>query len=128
MASGSDTPPSKRQQRPSGIDFLLSESPDKSETQDELELQSYLLDKSDLEKSPLDWWADRETKYPQLSVIAKRVLAVPATSVPLERIFSSAGLIITKLRNRLSSEVVDQIIFLNKNKIKVPRNEPHPTD
>lgn len=94
----------------------------------ELELQSYLLDKSDLEKSPLEWWADRETKYPRLSVIAKRVLAVPATSVPSERIFSSAGLIVTKLRNRLSSEVVDQIIFLNKNKIKVPRNEPHTTD
>jgi hypothetical protein len=89
---------------------------------------SYLLDKSDLEKSPLEWWADRETKYPRLSVIAKRVLAVPATSVPSERIFSSAGLIVTKLRNRLSFEVVDQIIFLNKNKIKVPRNEPHITD
>ena len=54
VARGSDTPPSKRQRRPSGIDFLLSESPDKSETQDELELQSYLLDESDLEKSPLN--------------------------------------------------------------------------
>jgi hypothetical protein len=31
----------------------------------------------------------------------------------------AAGLIVTKLRNRLSSEVVDQIIFLNKNKMKV---------
>ena len=36
----------------------------------ELELQSYLLDKSDLGKSPLEWWADRETKYSRLSVIA----------------------------------------------------------
>jgi hypothetical protein len=34
--------------------MLLSESPDKSETQDELELQSFLLYKSDLEKSPLN--------------------------------------------------------------------------
>ena len=68
------------------------------------------------------------TKYPRLSVIAKSVLAVPATSVPSEKICSSAGLIVTKLRNILSSEVVDQIIFLNKNKIKVPRNEPYVTD
>ena len=45
-----------------------------------------------------------------------------------KRFCSSAGLIVTKLRNRLSSEVVDQIIFLNKNKIKVPRNEPHIID
>jgi hypothetical protein len=50
------------------------------------------------------------------------------SNVPSERIFSSAGLIVTKLRNRLSFEVVDQILFLNKNKIKVPRNEPHTTD
>ena len=56
------------------------------------------------------------------------MLAVPATSVPSEKMFSSAGLIVTKLRNKLSSEVVDQIIFLNKNKIKVPRNEPHITE
>jgi hypothetical protein len=69
------------------FDILLSESPDKSETQ-----------------------------------------AVPATSIPSEKICSSAGLIVTKLRNILSSEVVDQIIFLNKNKIKVPRNEPYVTD
>jgi hypothetical protein len=56
------------------------------------------------------------------------VLTVPATSVPSEKMFSSAGLIVAKLRNKLSSEVVDQIIFLNKNKIKVPGNEPHITD
>ncbi|CAG2202962.1 unnamed protein product [Mytilus edulis] len=73
--SGSDTPPPKRQRRPSGIDFLLSKSPDKPESQDELELQSYLLDKSDFNKSPLEWWSENETKYPRLSIIAKRVLA-----------------------------------------------------
>ena len=74
------------------FDFLLSESPDKCEAQDELELQSYLLDKPDL-KNP------HSTKYPRLSVTAKRVLAIPATSVPSEKIFSSAGLIVIKLRN-----------------------------
>ena len=35
------------------FDILLSESPEKSDTQDELELQRYLLDKSNLEKTPL---------------------------------------------------------------------------
>jgi hypothetical protein len=103
------------------FDILLSEYPDKSETQDELELQRYLLDESDLEKSPLN----------QISTIisyCKTCVSSTATSVPLEKIFSSGGLIVTKLWNKLSSEVVDQIIFLNKNKIKVPRNEPHITD
>ena len=34
-----------------------------------------------------------------------------------ERIFSDADLLINKLRNRLSSDIVDNIIFLNKNSI-----------
>ena len=37
--------------------------------------------------------------------------------MPSERIFSAAGLLINKLRNRLSSDIVDNIIFLNKNSI-----------
>ena len=48
----------------------------------------------------------------QDSVLARRYLAVPS-----ERIFSAAGLIATKLRNRLSSSCIDQIIFLSKNSV-----------
>jgi hypothetical protein len=47
------------------------------------------------------------------------VLAVPATSVPSERMFSAAGLLLNKLRFRLSSDMVYGI-FLNKN--KMPRS------
>ena len=60
------------------------------------------------------WWKDNSDKYSRLSVFARRYLAVLSTSVPSERIFSAAGLIVTKLRNRLSSSCIDQIIFLNK--------------
>ena len=49
-------------------------------------------------------------------MIARRVLAVP-TSMQSERIFSAASLLINKLRNRLSSDIVNGIIFLNKNSI-----------
>ena len=44
-------------------------------------------------------------------MIVMRVLAVPPTSMPSELIFSAAVLLINKLRNRLSSDIVDSIIF-----------------
>ena len=50
-------------------------------------------------------------------MIARRVLAVPSTSVPSEGIFTAAGLLINKLRNRLSSDIVDSIILFKQNSI-----------
>ena len=81
------------------------------------ELESYLADKPSQECDPLEWWNKNELKYTKISMIVRRVLAVPSTSVPSERIFSAAGLLINKLKNRLSSDIVDSIIFLNKNSI-----------
>ena len=51
------------------------------------------------------------------SFSAMRVLAVPATSVLSEHIFSAAGLLLNKLRNRMSSDIVDSIMFIDKNGI-----------
>ena len=65
--------------------------------------------------NPLKWWKENSIKYPRLSVLARQYLIIPGTSVPSERILSATGLLVNKLRNRLSSSVVDHVIFLNKN-------------
>ncbi|KAL3066044.1 hypothetical protein OYC64_016061 [Pagothenia borchgrevinki] len=67
------------------------------------------------QENPLQWWRKNEGRYRKLSVLAKEYLAIPATSVPAERVFSTAGLIVNRLRTRLSPEHVDMLIFLNKN-------------
>jgi len=64
----------------------------------------------------MQWWREDERCFLTVAVVAKSGLSVPTTSVPSERIFSSAELLFNKLRNRLSSDIVDCIIFLNKNK------------
>ena len=64
---------------------------------------------------PLSWWKSKCTIYPQLSNIAKTILAVPATSVPSERVFSAAGELISSRRNRLDPENVNMMLFLHGN-------------
>jgi len=39
----------------------------------------------------LEWWKANHAGFPHLSVLARRVLAIPATSAPSERLFSTAG-------------------------------------
>jgi hypothetical protein len=67
-----------------------------------------MRERADPDTDSLAWWKDNSDKYSRLSVLACQYLAVLS-----ERIFSAAGLIVTKLRNRL----IVQIIFLNKNSV-----------
>lgn len=81
------------------------------------ELRRYLSEPVDEDMNPLEWWKKNEVRFPRIAQVARSVLAIPATSVPSERIFSAAGLIVTKLRNRISTDLVDKIIFLRKNNV-----------
>ena len=63
-----------------------------------------------LSDDPLGWWKEHEGQYPFLSRVAKKHLSTPGTSVPSERVFSTAGDIISTKREHL-----DQLLFLNKN-------------
>jgi hypothetical protein len=43
--------------------------------------------------NPLEWWKGNEKQYPLLARVARKVLAIPATSASSERVFSAAGLV-----------------------------------
>lgn len=85
----------------------------------EMELNRYFgckLTEADYNLTLLEWWKKNESYFPRLSQVAKFFLAVPASSVPSERIFSTAGEIVNKKkRSRLHCANVDLLIFLNKN-------------
>ena len=57
--------------------------------------------------NPLNWWWQRRAEYPLLSQLAINILSIPAMSAEPERVFSSAGKLITKERNRLNDDVVE---------------------
>ena len=66
-------------------------------------------------ESPLVWWKNNTTRYPILSKLAKKYLAIPATSVPSERAFSIAGHISNVKRACLLPGSVNMLVFLAEN-------------
>lgn len=74
----------------------------------EIEWKSYQREESPgIAVSCMSWWSINHQQYPQVAVIARKYLCIPATSVPSEQLFSHAGDTITKKRNRLKADNVE---------------------
>lgn len=65
--------------------------------------------------SPFQWWRLNSSRYPLLCKLAQYVLVIQSTSVSSERVFSTAGDVVSAKRSSLSPELVDKLVFLNKN-------------
>ena len=67
------------------------------------------------EENPLIWWKSNQMLYPTLAVLARKYLAVQATSAPSERIFSRASRIISNLRTSLDPDIAGKIFYVSEN-------------
>jgi hypothetical protein len=74
-------------------------------------------------QDPLFWWKDQQAKLPIMSRLARRVLCIPATSAPSERVFSAAGLTIANRRASLNAENAAALIFLHDSWSEVEKME-----
>lgn len=79
----------------------------------DVELRQY-LNQSVISRNtnPFQYWQTLKYAYPTLFRIAMKYLSVVATSVPSERLFSKAGVIKSDLRNRLTGEKLNALLFL----------------
>lgn len=67
------------------------------------------------EDGPLSWWKTNMGTLPQLSEFAKKYLCIAASSCSSERVFSTAGYIVSPRHSRLNQEHVDMLVFLSEN-------------
>ena len=66
--------------------------------------------------SPFVFWSSKREDYPRLFQISSQFLCVPATSAPVERLFSHRGLVTRPHRACLSPSLLEQIVFLKCNR------------
>jgi hypothetical protein len=60
----------------------------------------------------LGWWMKPKNKWRQLRQIFLDLLSIPAMSVEVERVFSSAKRLVTPDRNRLTDETIEMLELL----------------
>jgi len=63
-------------------------------------------------QEPSDWVERASSVVPWIVLLGRKVLAVPATSAAPERMFSSAGNIMTEKRARLSCDHLEELMYL----------------
>ena len=79
------------------------------------ELEKYTLEESGNVEHVLEWWRDAASRYPKLSLVARIILAIPASSSASESVFSVAGRTTTDLRSNLAPETLNSLLFLHYN-------------
>lgn len=77
------------------------------------EIKAYLLE--DCSDSALKWWHHNRFRYPNVARVARKWLAVTATSTPSERVFSICGLVDTCKRSKMLGESTEAQVFVHNN-------------
>ena len=59
--------------------------------------------------NPIEWWTAHKDQYPTLHLAAYDFLSIPAMSSECERVFSSAGRLVTPVKNAYNDDIVEAI-------------------
>ena len=73
------------------------------------------IDPESPESSPLSWWQKNESRFPNISKVARHLLSIPASTAELERMFSRAGVVAGPRRPRLRPQSATEVMFCHEN-------------
>lgn len=62
-------------------------------------------------EDPLQFWKRNEKLYPMLSTLVREYLGIPSSSVPVECIFSTTGLLMNSKRNSLNPLPLNMVML-----------------
>lgn len=90
----------------------------RSTTQDsstDAQIRKYFECINDCDSDALTFWSKNRERFSSLHSIAMKVLSVPASSAPVERVFSRGGIFMRPHRTRLGFKLLQSLIFLKCN-------------
>ncbi len=108
-------PPPHKKMKTFFDDLLIADKVSSSSTVDanvDEYLQAPLLPQ---EENPLEFWKVNEMKYPTLAKLVPVHLCIPASSAPVERLFSIAGKVFRPDRCRLKDKTFEELMFIRCN-------------
>lgn len=84
-----------------------------------MEVSQYLIEPCVDGIDPLKYWKQNIDKFPALAKLARTYLAIPATSAPVERLFSIAGKFFRPDRCRLGDSTFQMLMMIKCNENKI---------
>ena len=103
----------RRRGEANDFNFDIDDSPSPGKLAVTNEPQRYLaLPDESRDTKPLEWWKAHAVSYPLLSRLARRYLAIPASSASSERLFSRLKLTATAARQNLKPDVLCMLLFI----------------
>lgn len=116
MADPTEQPQPKRSRLFSYLSSSASTSSQRIDDPEESEVTLYLSEPVLPEDTnPLDFWNLNGSKFPKLLNLAKHYLSIPASSAPVERLFSIAGKIFRPDRCSMTDTVFQKLIAIKCN-------------
>lgn len=116
-APDSEVPPPKKRSR---LFTFMTDTPITTSSSDSSihdQVNQYFDSPCVVENSdPLLFWKDHQHQFPDLAKLSCRYLHVPASSAPVERLFSIAGKIFRPDRCLLKDELFEKLMFVRCNK------------